>query len=291
MDCKIIQIITPKRITLDGLWFGHENPETVLIFIHGLGGNIFSTGQRLLTPLVNNKTAILFFNNRGHDGITRIKKIDKRKKSGTTSILGGMMHEVFTDSVDDIQGAVTLAKKAHAKHIFLVGHSTGAQKSVYYASKNQKDISGLILLSPLSDYAGILKQTDPEILKTAEKAARALVANNTPHALLPLGCWSYPIDAQRFLSLFTPDSTEEIFCYATKRKPTTLRKIRLPTLILLGEKDEFRDRPIRLIAKWFEKHLKSLNKQVAVIPKDSHSFTENELLIQRIITFWIKSVA
>ena len=58
-------------------------------------------------PLINDSTMALFFCNRGHDKITSVKKLNRSVKGYEMELAGGA-HELFTDCVDDIQGAIDL---------------------------------------------------------------------------------------------------------------------------------------------------------------------------------------
>ena len=266
---RVINIVTPKKFVLNGLWFGPESPLKIIIFIHGLGGNAFSS-HKLITPLADSKTAVVTFSNRGHDQISSIKKVDDRKKKGYSRITAGESMEIFTDCVDDIQGAVNYVLSVNPKAaIYLAGHSTGCQKSAYYLSRTgkQKFIKGVILLAPMSDYAALLKSDKNGNLKNAENFARNLVKKNQPQDLLPAEIWPDMVAAQRFLSLATPDSREEIFCYADPDKiPVTYRKITIPVLVVLAEKDEYRDRPIKKSPIGLRKILNRKSYQLILFP-------------------------
>jgi alpha-beta hydrolase superfamily lysophospholipase len=286
--CRHVQIITPKRYVLDGLWFGPERPKTAVVFVHGLGANAFAHHNYLL-PLANRDTAVLFFSNRGHDGIAGIKKIKSSAKKGYVWEQAGVAHEVFSDCLDDLQGAVDLVRKRGARHIFLVGHSTGCQKIVYYLSRRgrQKLVSGVVLLCPISDYASATHQ-DERKRRRAERAARRLVRSKKPHELLPAHLWRGPIDAQRFLSLYTLNSKEEIFTYAQWGKtPHALRKLRSSLIVILAGDDEYRDRPAEQIAAWFRANLRSRPTDIQIISGASHSFTGKEESVTRSIRRWI----
>src|SRR3989344_6601617 len=176
--CFQIEIVTQKKVVLDGLWFGPKKARTVVILIHGLGGTLWRR-IGLVDRLTDKQTAVLAFNNRGHDRVSRLVRTD-RKKTGKSEWAGGAC-EVFTDCVDDIQGAINLAKKQGAKRIFLAGHSTGSQKAVYYASKKSSPLlRGLILMVPLSDYSVALRDEKNGALARATKIARALVRAGKP---------------------------------------------------------------------------------------------------------------
>lgn len=289
---NIIDIVTPKKFILNGLWFGSESPTKIIIFVHGLGGNAFSS-HRLITPLADSQTAVVTFSNRGHDQIASIKKIDNRKKNGYSRITAGEAMEIFTDCVDDIQGAVNYVLSVSPKTaIYLAGHSTGCQKSAYYLSRTgkQKFIKGVILLAPMSDYAGALKFDKDGNLKLAIGAAKDLVKKNQPQKLLAPDVWPEITSAQRFLSLATPESQEEIFCYCQQNKtPSVFRKIKIPTLIVLAEKDEYRDRPVKKLAHWFEKNSKSKKLSVNIVPSSPHNFYKYESQVLGAIKNFIQS--
>lgn len=286
-ECKVLSFFTPHNVQLNGLWFGPEKAETALIIVHGLGSNLFSN-QDLFLPLVNDQTAVLFFNNQGHDTVTRVRKQDKRKKKGFKSILAGAAHEVFTESADDIQGVVDFVQSQTQAKIFLVGHSTGCQKSVYYQyKKKNRNIAGIILLAPMSDFAGVQNEVSAEELNHLQKIAKTLVDQGNPHTLLPQTIWPSLTDAQRFLSLYTPDSQEEVFPYSHDRNPKELQSIKTPILVILAEKDEYRDRPMKKIAAWFDKTIKAPH-EVKIIKNANHSFNEHSQEIQETIISWLK---
>lgn len=281
-----LEIQTPKGVFLNGIWHGPRKARDVYIVVHGLTGSLFSM-KAMVGALVGKGSAVLTFDNRGFHQVASVK----RKKRKTTSyVLAGSAHEVFTDCVDDIQGAINAAKRLGAQRIFLIGHSTGAQKVVYWAAK-KKDarVRGLVLFGPLSDYAGIVKTFGTRKLARAVARARALVRAKRPHELMPehLREW-FACDAQRFLSLYTPDSREEVFTYAQKGKaPRALRSVRLPILVFLAGADEYGDRPAREIGQWFGKHLKK-GDRVCIVPHVGHSFKGGEKAVTREIREFVQ---
>lgn len=237
----------------------------------------------LVYKLVNGQTSVLTFNNRGHDKISSARRLDKRGKA--RKILAGSAHEVFTDCVDDIAGAVNFCNKQGFKKIILVGHSTGCQKSIYYLAKTKKpkQIAKAILLCPVSDYADAIK-FNGQALKRAEKLARGLAKAGKKHELLPSEIWPNLHDAQRFLSLFTPESQEEIFCYATpSRRPVALQRTAVPMVLIFAEKDEYLDRPPAEIIKWFKEKLAGKNASIKTIKGANHGFSGREPAVIKII--------
>lgn len=284
IPCNVVEIETPKRVRLNGLWFGTKKPKRVIVWVHGLGGSAFSR-KEIVALLAKGDTAVLVFNNRGHDLVSRFTR-------GKKSVTAGAANEVFAECVDDIDGAVSFARAQGAKKICLAGHSTGCQKSVYWAAKKRgKGVGGLILLAPIADYAGMSAE-EKGMQPRAAGAARALVAAGKPHELLPPELWPSPIDAQRFLSLYTSDSVEQsIFSYFDPAKtPRILRSVRVPLLVLLAEKDEYADHPAEKIAAWFEQCARS-HVRTDVIPAVAHNFKGAEEKVAHAILRWIRGTA
>ncbi len=288
--CRPLTFETPDGYLLNGLWFGGDSPKRVYIFLHGLNSSTFALTD-LLPPLTDEGTAALYFSNRGSGFISKIKKRDTSSAKGYTSEVIGCSHEVFTDCIDDIKGAVDYAKAAGATEIFLVGHSTGCQKSFYYASDEQraKNLSGVVVLCPLSDYAYALSNddVDPE---PALKVARQMVTEGNEHKLLPEEIWPYElVDAQRFISLYTPDSAEEIFSYwDPDAKSETYKSVTLPVLAVFAAKDEYGDRPATELADWFRKNSASQNFDSLVVEGAIHNLFGHEETVSNKIGEWAK---
>ena len=286
----VIQIQTPKGFLLNGLLFGAEKPKTVYIYVHGLGSSMFSQTE-LLQKLVDKNSSALTFSNRGYGVVNNIWQIISKNPIKYKKHVIGMAHEVFTDCIDDIEGAVKFVSDLGVKNIILVGHSTGCQKSIYYlAKKTAPLVQGVILLAPMSDFADTFKYTDKKIYNKAIFDAKKLVKDGKQHELLPFSIWPDMIDAQRFLSLFTPDSIEEIFSYASGQRPVLLIKNKKPILVILAEKDEFSDRPIFGIFNWFQSTLQNKKYQLNMIEGSAHRFQGYSDILKKIIKDWVSKL-
>lgn len=278
----IAQITTPRGYLLNGLWFGIRKPHTVYIWIHGLTGTVFS-GQRIIEQLARGGTAGLTFGNRGQ---THVSEVKRRKGDKTIYETAGTAFEKFTDCVDDIQGAVELARTTGAKNVYLLGHSTGCQKAIYWAAKGGRGVRGIVLLGPLSDYADTLVPSKSKNYAAGVAHAKMLVRAGKQNELMPKKYtdWMF-LTAQRFLSLYTPESVEEIFTYAQPNtSPRLLRKVRTPILAVLAEKDEFADRPASTLYDWFLRHI--YEGEVRVIAGADHGFTGAEKTVGGVIREW-----
>jgi len=288
MSISLFSFPIAKKMKLNGVWLGTLKPETLYIFIHGLGGSIFSR-HHLISLLASGKNAVLAFNNRGFGTINYLKQGEGKNKKYFPA---GAAHEVFSDCVDDIDGAVAYARSQGVRRIFLLGHSTGCQKSVYYLAKRPRvRVKGAILLAPISDYSNVLRPQNRERYLRALAFAKRLKESGRPHDLLPSTLWPAPLDAQRFLSLYTAESVEEIFTYASGKKPKTLRAVKRPILSILAEFDEFADRPARDIKTWFDGQLKTgkYNKS-ALIKGIGHGFEGEERKVASLIRRWSQTI-
>lgn len=271
--CHVVQITTPKKYLLNGLWWGPKRPKRVIVWVHGLGGSAFSM-RTMVQAFVGKDTAVLTFNNRGFEAITTLRNVSERKSQ---RFGGGAAHEVFAECVDDIEGAVTFAHGMGAKHIFLAGHSTGCQKSIYWAYKKKAaGVKGVILLAPISDWAAETMRQGTQKIARALGVAHRLVLNGKPHELLPAHLWHEVMDAQRFLSLYSPDSPEELFSYSQPEKqPKVLQSVRIPVAVFWAGKDEYADQPAQKIAAWFEATIHAPHR-VVIVAGVGHGFKGQE---------------
>jgi len=286
MPCFAIEIVTPKKVRLKGLWLGPKKAKRVIVWVHGIGSSMFSKLD-ISEKLTGSKTAVLVFNNRGHDTVSRIAYANETRIGATE--LGGGASEVFTDCVDDIQGAINFAKKNGGKEIYLAGHSTGCQKSIYWASRTRgRGVKGIILLAPISDLSADMYLQGKRKVERAIKAARIMVKQGRKHEFLAPKLWPELVDAQRFLSLHTIDSAEEIFSYSQpKKNPRSFKSVQLPTLAIFAENDEFADRPAEKLASWFESHSQSKRFKTAIIPGVYHGFKGAERKVAKAIREFI----
>ena len=171
--------------------------------MHGLG-SVFSSGQPLICELSVRLTragvGYFKFNTRGHDVV-----------AGRGRTLAGAAFERFRDCVLDLRAVIAFARRRGYRRIVLAGHSTGANKVLYYAAKTaDRRVTGLILLGPISDIAGEAKRIGRRELGRRVARASRLAARDR-RALVPSawGFWS----ARRYLSLYRPGEAEDVFPY------------------------------------------------------------------------------
>lgn len=289
---RVIDIVTPKRYTYKGLLFGLSTAKRAIIFVHGLSASAL-TNHELVVPLVDTNTMVITLNNRGHDVIAGVKKLDNRKRKGYKREWAGMAFEKFTDCVDDIQGAIDFAQSLGAKDIYLAGHSTGCQKSIFYLSRigKQKYVKGVILLCPMSDYAAMMKQIPLETYKKNLRITRKMVGCGDGNKLIPSSLDAGYITAQRYISLYAADSVEEIFTYIDPQKqPQIFQKVKIPMLIVIAENDEYLYHNATETAKWFSANTRSHAAKVEIIANATHNLETSAEDVIKIVNDWLTTI-
>lgn len=275
------QIKTKDNILLDGIVsLPSRKTPAALIWLHGLSSN-FSRSQKLMREVTaqcrKNGIVYMKFNTRGHDVASR----------GNKNIIGGGF-EKFEECVHDIAAMIRFAKKLGCKRIFLAGHSTGANKALYYMYKRRDPaVKGLLLLGPVSDRAGQMRMLGEKKLTASLRIAENLCKKN-PQTLMPIEYGFFT--ARRYLSLYKAGTAEDVFPYHNPRaKWKELASIRVPLAVIVGSRDQYLDRPAQNFIDAFRSH--ALLKKTftgIIIKKADHSFHHKEAEVANTIVNWIK---
>lgn len=152
----LTEINTKDKLIHQGLFFASSQPKkTAFLWIHGLGSTFYSQVALLeafAKTCERNGYGFAAFNNRGHDGVTGLKKVDPQNDKGYSRLSGGAGYEVFEECVYDIEAGIVFLIRHGFSKIVLAGHSTGANKLCYYAgNQNDSRVAGVVLVSPMSD--------------------------------------------------------------------------------------------------------------------------------------------
>jgi len=277
----LARLRTEDGVFLDGILA--EPPRrrgAALVWVHGLG-SVFSSGQPLIralsTRLTREGVGYFKFNTRGHDVV-----------AGRGRALAGAAFERFRDCVLDLRAVIDFARGRGYRKIVLAGHSTGANKSLYYAATAaDRRVAGLILLGPISDIAGEARRIGRrELARRVARASR--LAGDDRRALVPRawGFWS----ARRYLSLYRAGEAEDVFPYhRTAARWTALRSVRVPVAVIIGGRDEFLDRtPEALIEAFAVRAARAPSFSGRVIAGALHGFEAHEAALTRAIVDWIR---
>ncbi len=272
--------------TRDGVWLDgivaepRRRRRTAFIWVHGLG-SVFSSGQDLIRELsaALNAAGVAYFkfNTRGHDVVAR-----------RGPRLAGAAFERFDESVLDIRTMVGFAAKAGYERLVLAGHSTGANKALYYAARTRdRRLVGLALLGPIADAAAEAKRLGGRELRRRVALAERL-ARRDPEALVPRawGFWS----ARRYLSLYRPGGAEDVFPYYRRgARWTALRSVRVPVAAIVGARDEYLDRRPEAVIDAFRANAVRARSFTGVIVRGAnHGFARRERELSEVIVDWLR---
>ena len=282
---------TSDGIILEGVLAAPpRRTKTAALWVHGLTGSFYSCSVRLSAiALALNKdgVALAAFNNRGHDVVVSFKR---QEGKGKTLIAGGAL-EVFSDCIKDMKATIQFLQREGYKNIYLIGHSTGANKSLYYMARTQdRRVKGLALLGPISDLAtekDRLGASFTRNLRRVQKYSR----NNNPDWPMPDSLSKIVLGARRYLSLNNTASPEDVFPYHNPRASwSALKKVRVPLAIVIGENDQHlgKWRAADLIDVFADKAVATPEFTGAVVPRSNHSFTKTGKELAQVLAEWIR---
>ncbi|OGZ01162.1 MAG: hypothetical protein A3B13_03575 [Candidatus Liptonbacteria bacterium RIFCSPLOWO2_01_FULL_45_15] len=303
MLCELNQIKTKDGLRFEGLVFAPKRKtKTVALWLSGLTGRFSPSPKRIhaiAQALGRKGISFAIFDHRGLGNINSLNVESKKSKGGIKRGIKkskykyfGTSFEKFEQSVLDIEAMLRFCRKRGYKKIFLFGHSTGANKSAYYIlEKGGHGLAGIGLLGPMSDIPGIKKDLGRKYKKALETAGK-MVKRDKGEELLPLkmtGGQFYT--AVRFWSIARERMNEDTFpYYDPKRKFRWAKKVRLPVLVLIGNKEQHADRPVPEIMEAFRKQIPEKYFSGKILKGANHSFKNREKELGREMANWILSV-
>lgn len=290
---QLAEIITKDKLVHQGIFFRPTNSgKRAILWVHGLTGRFY--GDVALMNLFARECGrrglgFAAFNNRGHDVVANIRKMDSRKKIGYKHAIYGAGLERFSDCVFDIDAGISYLASQGFSEIVLAGHSTGANKVCYYAGlKRDSRLAGIILAGPMSDRYST--NTDKVNYARNMVLMKKLVADGKGDELLGSRHF-FPMTPKRWLSLLEAGSKEDVFNYWDKKGALSVfAKIRKPLLLVFSGEDETADRPIEEIKNIFDSHTKSPAYKSVVIPDTTHSYTGKEKEFVGAVMSWASSL-
>lgn len=140
-----IFVETERGTILNGVLFSEKKSDSVLIAITGIHGNFYSNPFYFNIGETLSKNGIDFIYAQTNDAFGEIETFNTKTNSKE---LVGSWNERFFYTEDDISAYLKFAEKNY-KNIFLAGHSLGANKVIYFLSKNpDAKINNFLLMSP-----------------------------------------------------------------------------------------------------------------------------------------------
>lgn len=233
----LVRISTQDGIYLHGYYVPSEEKKVAVLNIHGMYGNFYEVNyvSVLADELEKNRVVFLTVNTRGNGKDTDFDTVDGKIKRI------GSRYELLEEAHIDITGWINFLINEGYSKIVLIGHSAGTLKIVRYLFEGElKDkVSKLILLAPIdalgariangrSDIAEFLKKAQEKVNKGR---GEELITPEFDHDVL-----SY----QTFISWYKQDNLSRMFEFFNKDYDfPLLKKIKIPTKIIVGSKDKF----------------------------------------------------
>ncbi len=260
-----------QKRPLDGFWVrGPKRNRTLLLFVHGMGGNFYRSlsKKEMLRQAPRAGIDVLSFNNRGYEG--------------------NVADEVFPDCRHDLDAALAFGRAKGYRRFILLGHSTGCQKITYYQHlRKSRDVAALILAAIGDDYA-IVRRTLGARYDHWMNTARRLVKNGKGSTILRgKGCMGF--SARRFLSVADPKQIEARL-FDMDGPLREFSRIKTPILAVLPAEEEFACIPVPEMGERLRAKTRSKRFDVEIIPGADHGFHGREVETTRKILAWLNSL-
>lgn len=287
-EARLIEISTPDGIILPGALWRCLRAKTIVVRIPGLGGTFTShltASTTIAHELTKRGIALAVFNTRGSYTASSLRRSKRRQR-----LPGGEAFEHFTDCRHDLTGMVRAVRRLGYHRIFLLGHSTGANKAAYACSHGLHGVAGVVLQGAISDLTALRQEYGNIRLALLTKLARKAVGRGKGDELISQRfTGSRLFSNKRFLSLAVPGMPEDTFpYYDVKRKFPWVRGWRLPLMVLLGSRDQFLDRPARDLLKIFDTQCAQLRDYTSVMVHGAdHGFSKHPQLLGRLLAAWV----
>lgn len=267
------------NLMLQGTYFDSRKKDICILFIHGQAQSILNNkfAYEFGKYFSKNGISFLYGHNRGYDFINCM--FDKNG----AFIYNGATFELFGDSLKDIKVWVNKIKELGYKKIILFGHSLGCNKVLYYLSKYQYNIDGVIFASA-PDMVGITKKEELNFDKLHNEAI-GLLKNNKNGILTHLIGGTDYISAKTFIDQNTENSPIDNF--PIERNPVVfeqLSKIIIPVLSFCGSLEY----PTYLKQELLkEKAINCTDYTYEIIDNTNHFYKNTEEYVEKLITEWI----
>ncbi len=305
-ELRLISFLSEDKLVLPGLLYLPTKPTTkAAIWLHGMGDNgIFYNPTRLNalgTALVKNGVALLAFNNRGahHQKWLKIANLDL--PDSAEHYLGGTHYEIIADAVKDIDGATDYLTGMGYETLYLLGHSSGASKICVYADRKTKTaFSKYVLAGPGDDIGISYHLLGKRKFWQAIDYARQAIDRGAPKHIMPKYTGLYPFSAQSALDWLDPDGDYNVFPYYEAEIERIgqgplfgqYQKLNQPTLVIIGENDEFTPLPggaTQALDVLLRHTSNAMLKQTdfMVVPGSDHGFHEHEAYFAEKVAEWL----
>ena len=231
LNFQLVSTLTPDEAKLHGMYIAPVGvPRETLnaaIVLHGLGGNFYGSTLNLKLAAALNQLglAVLLVNTRGHDGIST------NRLSGRAVTMGAA-YEIVDDCRYDILGWVDWLKNQGYSSTALVGHSLGAIKALYAASKiSESMIQAIVGISATRlSHLSFLKSAKADLFRQSFNKAKELVEQGRGQELLSVE-FPFPtvMAANAYRDKYGPEDRYDW--------TSGISAIHIPTLLMYGARE------------------------------------------------------
>jgi pimeloyl-ACP methyl ester carboxylesterase len=248
MTLNLVQLLSTDKLKLPGLLYTPDKrTKKAAIWLHGMGdsGMFYNPGRMnaLGQALTDQGITFLSFNNRGAHDSKSLSIADSEDR-----FQGGTHYELIADCVKDIDGAVQFLKDKKYTEFYLLGHSTGANKiCVYNQTAPKNPFSKYVLAGPGDDSGLFYQELGNELFTKALNLSKDRTKQGNGLNVMHENSGMQPFSAQSTYDILNPNGVYNTFPFyeaTTERLGTKVlfkeyRQIRIPTLVVFGEHDEF----------------------------------------------------
>jgi len=286
---ELIDVVNSQNITLrGGFWSNVRSKDTCVLFVPGMAGNFIENKfiQVLGEECEKNGIAFLCGHNQGSFQICDLPYSNNECEK--TSVRRGAAFEMFDDCIADISAYVDYITKCGFSNIVLIGHSLGANKVIYYLSKNnKKTINKYVLLSPQD--ITLLLETD-ENYKELYSEAREKVANGSPDKFLSefFGGWC-AMSAKRYVDLYENQNARNLPIVSGVGSFKQLKSIQKPLLVIAGSEDDIYPSNISTLLE--QQTIEADNQKLStwkIIDGANHTYDDKEKELAKEVLSFIK---
>lgn len=292
---RLVRFPATDGVELSGLLYEPKRrTKRAIVWLHGTGGATVFESKRtnVLAEAFNDAGLAYFpFNNRG-------AHLAKWLRAGRKRVGGGMAYEKIRDCVFDIDGAARELRRRGYRELWLVGHSTGANKvAVYDSRKRRNPFRGYVLLAGGDDTGMLWEQLGDRRFRAALDKARARIREKRGDELVPRSVSMMLLSWRSFLDMANPDGDYNVFPFLEVMRGVRLgrrprfrhvRGIRKPALFLYGDADEYLYGDVsRCVAILADAIGDRPNVEIAVMRDADHGFGGKERELADLIVRWL----
>lgn len=269
-----IQVVTSDEIKLNGLYKAGEKTKSAVIMIHGFTSDFYSHKfyHSIAQKLEEQGNAVILAQTRGTGIVTEFLKTD-----GSGEYIGSY-YEKIEEAHLDISAFIKFLLDEGYSEIILAGHSLGTIKSVRYLFEGdyKAKIKKLVLLAPF-DKNAFMEVKAPNKWHEFVGIAKQKIEDGKGKEFVPVPEYEdFAMSYQTFYSWYVQDDLSCMWDFYRKDYDfPVMKKINVPTKVIIGSKDEFISYPgfgttSQSCMEVMKKNIK--NCETVVIEGSEHSY-------------------